>query len=109
MIAIALPAVGFGADGLSGARHRAVLERRDRARPDALQRTGSPRCRDRCSPGAPHARQGWRWSSRHATLTTRRGPCSDGMSDRLYAEHVTLRWQGRLLTGCGGGVVAGDG
>ncbi len=35
-------------------------------------------------------------------LATRRATCSDGMSDRLYADTASLRIGERELTGCGG-------
>lgn len=33
------------------------------------------------------------------------GPCSDGMSDRSYYDHVTVRVDGKEFRGCGGGVI----
>ena len=38
-------------------------------------------------------------------LTTRPGPCSDGMSDRLFAHHATVSIGALTLTGCGGAVL----
>lgn len=40
------------------------------------------------------------------TLTTAPGPCSDGMSDRLYEDHAHVAHGTIGLTGCGGAVVS---
>lgn len=40
------------------------------------------------------------------TLTTAPGPCSDGMSDRLYEDHAYVDYGTIALTGCGGAVVS---
>lgn len=48
------------------------------------------------------------YAGRGVRVTIRRGPCSDGMSDRTYRDQVTLRWRGRVLRGCGGGWTGGE-
>ena len=49
--------------------------------------------------------QGRRWETPRITLETRRATCSDGMSDRIYAETVRARVDGRELSGCGGAIL----
>lgn len=43
-----------------------------------------------------------RYAARGMTVEVARECCSDGMSDRLFPDRVTVRWRGQVLTGCGG-------
>jgi heat shock protein HslJ len=49
---------------------------------------------------------GHRYETARLTLSTRHGVCSDGMSDRRYADTVTVVADGMTLNGCGGAVLA---
>jgi len=58
------------------------------------------------TPRARPMRLGRRYVTPRLTVTILRGrPCSDGMSDRLYADTVRVRVNMRLLHGCGGAIV----
>jgi len=63
----------------------------------------------RVSVPAPRARPmrlGRRYATRRLAVTILRGrECSDGMSDRRYADTVRVRVDGRSLEGCGGRTV----
>ena len=50
--------------------------------------------------------QGRRYETPRLTMDIAPGPCSDGMSDRRYADRVTVVMDGRRLEGCGGDVLA---
>lgn len=51
-------------------------------------------------------RLGYRYQTRRLTMTVLRGrECSDGMSDRRYADTVRVRIDGRSLEGCGGAIL----
>ncbi len=57
---------------------------------------------------APRARpsfNGRRYVTRRLTVDVTRQTCSDGMSDRLYADTVRVQVNGRELSGCGGAVL----
>lgn len=64
-------------------------------------------------PDAAHifvANPGWRMvsgarviRSARMTVTVLPGPCSDGMSERAYADRVTVVVDGTMYRGCGGG------
>jgi uncharacterized membrane protein len=41
-------------------------------------------------------------------LTISPGPCSDGMSDLVYRQTVRVTADGRTVSGCGGGTIAGN-
>ncbi len=43
-----------------------------------------------------------RYTARGMTVDVVHARCSDGMSDRLFPDRVTVRWRGRVLRGCGG-------
>lgn len=45
---------------------------------------------------------GRRWETRRITLQSSNRECSDGMSDRRYAQTVRAVVDGRALEGCGG-------
>lgn len=46
------------------------------------------------------------YGTRRLTLHIWHGECSDGMSDRRYAETVRVEADGRTLNGCGGAILA---
>jgi heat shock protein HslJ len=48
---------------------------------------------------------GYRYETRRLTVEITRGECSDGMSDRRYADTVTVTVGGETLRGCGGALV----
>lgn len=52
-------------------------------------------------PPAP-ATTGRNYRTQRLDVTISRGPCSDGMSDRSYADTVQVYADGRLFRGCGG-------
>ncbi|MEH3036363.1 MAG: hypothetical protein PGN23_07730 [Sphingomonas adhaesiva] len=43
-----------------------------------------------------------RFTARGMTVDVVRARCSDGMSDRIFPDRVTVRWRGQVLRGCGG-------
>ena len=45
---------------------------------------------------------GHRYETERLTMDVTHGQCSDGMSDRIYADTVTVSADGRELKGCGG-------
>lgn len=47
-----------------------------------------------------------RYETARLTVDIRPGECSDGMSDRRYADIVRVTADGRALSGCGGAVLA---
>lgn len=51
---------------------------------------------------------GRRYETERLTVDIRPGICSDGMSDNLYADTVTVVADGLTLNGCGGGTVPED-
>lgn len=60
------------------------------------------------NPGARPNATGRRYVGERMTVDITMQPCSDGMSDRRYAETVRLTVDGRMLTGCGGAIVPPD-
>ena len=46
------------------------------------------------------------WETRRITLQASNAQCSDGMSDRRYAQTVRAEVDGRTLAGCGGEILA---
>lgn len=50
---------------------------------------------------------GERYVTRRLSATIANVECSDGMSDRSYADTVTVQVDGRTLRGCGGAVLSG--
>ena len=48
------------------------------------------------------------WESRRITLQASNRECSDGMSDRRYAQTVRAVVDGRTLNGCGGAWTGGE-
>ncbi len=57
------------------------------------------------APAPRRTAQGRRWETPRIVLDSRPERCSDGMSDRIYAETVRARVDGRELSGCGGDIV----
>lgn len=57
------------------------------------------------NPGARPSFNGRRYVGERMIVDITMQPCSDGMSDRRYAETVRLTVDGRTLTGCGGAIV----
>lgn len=57
------------------------------------------------NPGARPSFNGRRYVGERMTVDITHQPCSDGMSDRRYAESVRLTVDGRTLNGCGGEIV----
>lgn len=55
---------------------------------------------------APLGNDGRRYATDRLTMEIVPGQCSDGMSDRLYADTVRVTADGRALNGCGGAIVA---
>lgn len=51
---------------------------------------------------------GHRWETPRITLDVTHGRCSDGMSDRIYADTTRATVDGRELRGCGGAILAPD-
>jgi uncharacterized membrane protein len=49
---------------------------------------------------------GWRYVSDRITADVTFVQCSDGMSDNVYKDSVTVIVDGETFKGCGGGVVA---
>ena len=95
-IAAATPPASYRALGTEPFWNVAIAGRR--------ARIGEPGRRDMVvAVGHPERRpRGWHWRSRALTITTERAACSDGMSDRVYPDRVTIVWRGRRLEGCGG-------
>ena len=57
------------------------------------------------NPGARPSFNGRRYVSPRMTVDITATPCSDGMSDRRYADTVLVAVDGRYLRGCGGRVL----
>lgn len=57
------------------------------------------------NPGAVEATAGSSYTTRRISITARRQPCNDGMSDRRYRDTVQAVVDGRSLNGCGGPVL----
>ncbi|WP_188235928.1 META domain-containing protein [Sphingopyxis sp. LK2115] len=60
------------------------------------------------NPGAQAATGGKRYAAGRLTVDVTPGPCSDGMSDRRYADTVTVVADGKRVTGCGGDILPPD-
>ena len=54
------------------------------------------------TPRVIHGFAGEIWQTRRIDVNTNHRQCSDGMSDRVYPDTVTVRVDGRTFTGCGG-------
>jgi uncharacterized membrane protein len=65
---------------------------------------GGPPVSTPAPPPRPTA-NGRRYETPRLTMDVARGECSDGMSDRRYADTVTVRMDGRTLNGCGGDIL----
>lgn len=57
------------------------------------------------NPGARPSFNGERYVTPQITVDVTHAPCSDGMSDRRYADSVMVEVGGRTLRGCGGPVL----
>jgi len=60
------------------------------------------------NPGAQVTTGGKRYAADRLTVEVTSGPCSDGMSDRRYADTVTVTADGKTVKGCGGGILPPD-
>lgn len=49
---------------------------------------------------------GWRYVSNRLTADVTFVQCSDGMSDNVYKDSVTVIFDGKTYNGCGGGIAA---
>lgn len=58
------------------------------------------------NPGARPSFNGERYVAERTSVDVTHSPCSDGMSDRRYADTVTVEAGGRTWRGCGGMVLA---
>lgn len=57
------------------------------------------------NPGASPSFNGLRYEATRLTIDVSHGACSDGMSDRRYADRVTLTADGATFGGCGGDIL----
>ncbi len=57
------------------------------------------------NPGAKPSAGGKRYITDRLTVDVVRGECSDGMSDRRYADTVTVVADGKTVKGCGGKIL----
>lgn len=57
------------------------------------------------NPGAEAGTTGERYVTDRLTVDVMRKECSDGMSDRRYRDTVTVRADGKTVTGCGGAIL----
>ncbi len=57
------------------------------------------------NPGAKPGVNGERYVTGRLTVDVTHGECSDGMSDRRYADTVTVVADGKTVKGCGGGIL----
>lgn len=57
------------------------------------------------NPGARPSFNGERYVTPRITVDITHSPCNDGMSDRRYADTVTVEVNGSTLRGCGGSVL----
>lgn len=58
------------------------------------------------APRVIHGFAGEMWQTRRINVNTVHKSCSDGMSDRVYGDTVTVRVDGRTYQGCGGDLAA---
>lgn len=58
------------------------------------------------TPKVIHGFAGEIWQTRRIGVNTVHKQCSDGMSDRIYRDTVTVTVDGRRYDGCGGGTMA---
>lgn len=75
------------------------------AREMRLEQLGRPVIRVP-TPRARPSFNGQRYVARRMTVDVTHARCSDGMSDRIYPDRVTVTWRGTILKGCGGAPVA---
>ncbi len=57
--------------------------------------------------GARPSFNGSRYVTPRITVDITMTRCSDGMSDRIYADTVSVTLDGRALSGCGGAILSG--
>ena len=57
------------------------------------------------NPGARAVTNGEHYVTDRLKVEVMRGECSDGMSDRRYADTVTVTADGKTVKGCGGGIL----
>lgn len=57
------------------------------------------------NPGARASFNGQRYDGSRLTVDITHGACSDGMSERRYADHVTVTADGATYRGCGGAIL----
>ena len=57
------------------------------------------------NPGAQSIAGGRRYATPRLTVEVTPGECSDGMSDRRYADRVTVAADGKTVKGCGGAIL----
>lgn len=57
------------------------------------------------NPGAKPSLNGRTYVSDRLSVVIKTAPCSDGMSDRRYADRVRLVADGKTLNGCGGAIL----
>ncbi|SBV31203.1 conserved exported protein of unknown function [uncultured Sphingopyxis sp.] len=57
------------------------------------------------NPGARAVANGEEYVTDRLKVEVTRGECSDGMSDRRYADTVTVTADGKTVKGCGGGIL----
>lgn len=60
------------------------------------------------NPGAKPSFNGERYVTPRLTVDVTRTACSDGMSDRRYADTVTVTADGKTVKGCGGAILPPD-
>ena len=60
------------------------------------------------NPGAKPSFNGERYVTPRLTIDVTRTACSDGMSDRRYADTVTVAADGKTVKGCGGAILPPD-
>lgn len=60
------------------------------------------------NPGAQASTTGRSYATSRLTVAIIHTPCSDGMSDRRYADTVTIKADGKEVKGCGGKILPPD-
>lgn len=60
------------------------------------------------NPGAKSSTNGRTYTSDRLSVVVEQAPCSDGMSDRRYADTVRVVADGKSLQGCGGKILPPD-
>ncbi|MDZ3830680.1 MAG: META domain-containing protein [Sphingopyxis sp.] len=60
------------------------------------------------NPGARASMNGRAYVTDRLSVVVKHAPCSDGMSDRRYADTVRITADGKTVKGCGGAILAPD-